>query len=150
MVRVPYKDVPNEHPNKLYPERLRWEPMLRLRLLHRHTPSNRIYAYVDSGSPYCLFHMALADLIGLDATKNPLFVDTLRGVVKGETDPLYFHKITLLLDIGHRIEVVAGFAKRISTQGILGRNGFFDAFKVNFDHSTTPPSIEIDKIPTIQ
>jgi hypothetical protein len=120
--------------------------MLRVRLGYKHTTSPRVFAYVDSGSPYCLFKIGLADLIGLDPKKDPVFTDELKGVVEGATDTVYFHKVKLLFDAGHQIQVVAGFAKGLSTQAILGRNGFFDHFKVTFDHSVDPPAFDLEKI----
>ena len=44
------------------------------------------------------------------------------------------------------IEVFAGFSKKLSVVGILGRGGFFDRFHVRFDHSKSPPEFEIEKI----
>jgi hypothetical protein len=122
----------------------------RLRVQYKHAVSNRLYAYVDSGSSTCLFHIALAELVGLDVTKNPIVVEDLKGVIRGESDPCYYHKVTLLLDIGHRLDVVAGFAKKLNTQAIVGRKGFFDTFRVKFDQSTMPPCLELDKIELTQ
>lgn len=33
---------------------------------------------------------------------------------------------------------------------ILGRNGFFDNFLVNFDHSLDPPRFDLNNIPAIR
>jgi hypothetical protein len=44
------------------------------------------------------------------------------------------------------IEVNAGFCKGLALTGILGRNGFFDNFQISFDHSLTPPVVEIARI----
>jgi hypothetical protein len=145
MIRQSYKDIPNDKPNQLCPDRLRWEPMIPIRLGFKHARSPRIFAYLDSGSPYCLFKADLATLIGLDPSKNPLFTDDLGGVVEGPRDLAYFHKVIIYLEAGHRIELVAGFAKKLSTAGILGRSGFFEQFKVTFDHSCEPPAFEIEK-----
>lgn len=120
--------------------------MIPMRLGYKHANSPRIFAYVDSGSPYCLFKADLATLIGLDPAKNPLFIDDLSGVVNGPKDLAYFHKVSVYLEAGHRVEVTAGFAKKLSTAGILGRSGFFDQFKVTFDHSGDPPHLEIEKL----
>jgi hypothetical protein len=147
-VRVSYKDVPNDKPNPLFPDRLRWEPMLRVRVGYKHASSPRIFSYVDSGSPYCLFRWEVADLIGLDPTKSPIFVDDLGGIVQGAREAAYFHKVCLYLEAGHRVDVTAGFAKKMSATGILGRNGFFEYFKVSFDHSAQPPAFELEKITT--
>jgi hypothetical protein len=53
---------------------------------------------------------------------------------------------TLLFEAGWSINVMAGFVKKQGCSAILGRNGFFDNFKVTFDHSTAPPAFEIERI----
>ena len=145
-MRKTYKDCPVEKSNPLFPDRLRWEPMLPVRVGYKHTTSQRIYAYVDSGSPYCLFKADVATLIGLDYTKNPVFVDDIGGICDTKTDPAYFHEVKLYFEAGWVITVKAGFVKKLGTAAILGRNGFFDNFKITFDHSGHPPAFEIEKI----
>jgi len=39
-----------------------------------------------------------------------------------------------------------GFSEELSVAGTLGRTGFFDAFRVTFDHSEHPPILEINRI----
>ena len=145
-MRKSYKDCPIDKPNPLFPNRLRWEPMLPVRVGYKHATSPRIFAFVDSGSPYTLFRADVATLIGLDWTKNPVHVDEIGGIVQNVSEPVYFHKVSLYLEAGHRIEVVAGFAKKLNASGILGRTGFFDAFKITFDHSVDPPEFELERI----
>jgi hypothetical protein len=48
------------------------------------------------------------------------------------------------------IEVMAGFSSAMSVRAILGRNGFFDQFYVTFDHSGSPPVLDITKIDRVQ
>lgn len=38
------------------------------------------------------------------------------------------------------------FVENLSIGGLLGRRGFFDNFRVTFDHSTEPPSIYYEAI----
>ena len=59
---------------------------------------------------------------------------------------MWFHRVKIYVEAEGVVEVNAGFAPRLSVTGILGRNGFFSNFIVNFDHSTTPPSLEISRI----
>ncbi len=120
--------------------------MLQVRLRYRHTQSQRIYAVVDSGSPYTLFKFEVATLVGLEPTKNPAFVDDIGGIIVGLRDPVYFHNIDLDFEAGWRISVLAGFVRKMGVSAILGRNGFFDNFKITFDHSTDPPSFDIERI----
>ena len=145
-MRVSYKDFPVDKSNPLFPDRLRWEPILQVRLVHKHTQSPRIFAFVDSGSAYTLFKYDAAALVGLDPMKNPIFIDDIGGVVRGCQEPAYFHKVSLFFDAGWRIGVTVGFMKKLACAAILGRNGFFDNFKVSFDHSSQPPSFEIEHI----
>jgi hypothetical protein len=130
----------------MFPDRLRWEPVLQVRILHKHAQSPRIYAFVDSGSPYTIFKYDAAALIGLDPEKDPVHVDDVGGIISGPSESIYFNKVSLLFDAGWRINVTAGFVKKLGCSGILGRNGFFDNFKVTFDHSTIPPAFELERI----
>lgn len=145
-MRRSYKDFPIEKPNPIFPDKLTWEPMLQVRLGYRHAQSQRFYAYVDSGSPYCMFKSGLATLIGLDPLKDPLVIDELGGIIEGRMEPLYVHKVKLYIEQEWVIEVMAGFSKKLSVAGILGRTGFFDKFNIRFDHNVHPPVVEIDKI----
>ncbi len=143
-MRKSYKDFPVDDPNPLYPNRLRWEPLLLVRLGYHHAVSQRFFAYVDSGSGYCMFKWELATLIGLDPKKSPLHIDEIGGAIQGVKEPIYYHKIKLYVEALTMIEVTAGFVKKLNASGILGRTGFFDNFKVVFDHSGYP--FEIEKI----
>src|SRR5260370_31952312 len=120
----------------MFPDRLRWEPMLQVRLGHaqKHAkPSPRFYAYVDSGSPYCMFKCEFATLLGINPEQG--FTDEIGGIIPGSTEPIYFHKVKLHVESDWIIEITAGFMKKLTATGILGRNGFFDHFKITFDHS---------------
>jgi len=65
-------------------------------------------------------------------------------------EPALFHKVKIYVESDWIIEVMVGFCKKLSVAGILGRNGFFDNFHVHFDHSSSPPVLEVSKIATIQ
>jgi len=65
-------------------------------------------------------------------------------------EPIFFHKINLYAESDWVIPVRAGFMKKLHTHGILGRDGFFDNFHVHFDHSGSPPIVEIKKIDKVQ
>jgi hypothetical protein len=119
-------------------------PAISIRLIDKkmqvRTP--RIQAIVDSGSSVCLF----------DASLLTPFKIKLESGVKSEiggiggTVPVYYHEARILVGADWRIEVNAGFIENLSCGAILGRLGFFTAFKVLFDHSTDPPELEISKI----
>jgi hypothetical protein len=55
-------------------------------------------------------------------------------------------KVSLYVEVDWKIEIVAGFSKKLNASGILGRTGFFDAFRITFDHSGHPPAFEIERI----
>jgi hypothetical protein len=126
-----------------------WTPQLRVRVsgkhLHQHSPS--LPAFVDSGSPYCLFHSAVADFLHIDLKSGAQ--GQLGGVIDDHKESMYFHKVNLTIENHWLVEVFAGFSKKLSVVAILGRSGFFDRFQVRFDHSKTPPEFEVTKIDLI-
>jgi hypothetical protein len=75
----------------------------------------------------------MATMIGLDYIKNPVYTEEIGGIVRGMSEPFYFHKISLYVEADWRIDVIAGFSKKLNASGILGRTGFFDSFKITFD-----------------
>jgi hypothetical protein len=101
-------------------------------------------AVVDSGSGPCLFH---ADLLKPFRIRLEDGIEgNLGGVGKQMTVPVYYHDIHILVGADWKIGVRAGFSEELSVTGILGRIGFFDAFRVTFDHSVHPPVLELERI----
>ena len=72
------------------------------------------------------------------------------GLSHGMREPVYYHEVKLYIESDWVIDITAGFIKRLSIAGILGRNGFFDNFKVKFDQSMTPSVLEIERIDKLQ
>jgi len=126
-----------------------WAPLLGVRVSGKHLqrPSPQIPAFVDSGSPYCLFHSAVADYLHINLKSGT--EAELGGVISAHKEALYFHRVNLTIENTWTIEVFAGFSKKLSVAAILGRAGFFDRFRVRFDHSQSPPEFEIEKIDLI-
>lgn len=118
--------------------------MLQVRVGYSHRKTPRMPAVVDSGSPWCVFQSDVGEYLGIDIEKGT--EDTLSGITRGVPEPAYFHKVQIYVEENWIITVVAGFVKKLSVAAILGRNGFFDNFHVRFDHSASPPMLEIDKI----
>ena len=147
---ISYTGVPAEPRHPAFKnEPTAWMPLLTLKLAKVHdlwTP--RFRAVVDSGSPWCIFPTALGDYLGINVSKG--IESTIGGILKGGKEPIYFHKIKMLVENNWSINVMAGFTKRLAVTGILGRDGFFDNFLVRFDHSIKPPHLEIEKIPLVQ
>ena len=151
-MKVPYTGFPIEprHP-AFTKETTAWLPILTVRVGPPQTHdlwSPRFGAVVDSGSPWCMFPTALADYFGIKV--NTGVEGTVGGILKGDVEPIYFHNLKLQIASNWNITVKAGFTKKLAVPGILGRNGFFDNFKVHFDHSCKPPHLDIEKIELLQ
>jgi len=90
------------------------------------------HALVDSGADHCVFPRSFMQPLGLDPLTAPL--DTTSGV--GSTNvPTHYCNVTLDLGPIH-FQVYAGFTTGMDPYGIglLGQDGFFDKFKIIFDH----------------
>ncbi len=68
------------------------------------------------------------------------------GVIANLQESAYFHRVQIYVESNWKITVTAGFMENLSVGGILGRNGFFDNFRVTFDQGVNPPEFEITKI----
>jgi len=91
-----------------------------------------------------MFRAEFADLLGLNLESGG--ESEVGGIIAGPKERIWFHKVRLYVEADWIIDVVAGFVKKLGTAGILGRNGFFDNFHVHFDHSCSPPLVEVIKI----
>ena len=92
----------------------------------------RVFALIDSGADYCIFHAEIGEQIGLEIESGKSL--SFSGISSvGQT--AYFHNIELEVG-GHRFDCYAGFSRDIQDlpYGILGQVGFFDIFKVSFDY----------------
>jgi len=90
----------------------------------------KVWAYVDSGAMFSIFHSRIADRLELDIKKGYLQMIV---VGDGSYIPTYFFELTL--HIGE-FEVVApiGFSDRLGVGfNLLGRKGIFDQFQVCFN-----------------
>jgi hypothetical protein len=140
-----YKDFPTDEPDPITNESTVPWPVLRVRVGYGHTQSPRFDAVVDSGSPWCLFRGDVGAIIGIkDITKGRKYA--LGGVIAGTREPAYFHKVKIYIEADWVIECMAGFCQKLGVTGILGRSGFFDSFRVSFDHSGIDPALEIERV----
>ena len=142
-MRKQYTGIPTGKPNPALPSAISWTPYLRVRVSANHQNTPSLPAVVDSGAPFCLFRADVADFLHLDLKKCP--TGELGGIIGGPKDTVYFHRVNLIIENNWTISVVAGFMRKLGTQAILGRVGFFDLFDIKFDHSVTPPELEINK-----
>lgn len=99
-------------------------------------------AVIDSGSSFCLFHSAVGEDIGLDIESGEL--DETMGV-SGTPTRIYRHVVSLHF-LGNMFEIRAGFTEQLPLAGLLGRSGFFEHFKITFDHSSDPPGFDLERI----
>lgn len=67
------------------------------------------------------------------------------GIISGTRDTIRYYNVQLYIEDNWIISIMAGFLKKLSVPGILGRNGFFDNFKVIFEHVLSPPEFEIER-----
>ena len=144
-MRYQYKSNPIE-PEPAFPDvDEAWHPILSVRLVQvkRHGVGNRFAAWVDTGCPYTYFHGDVGRAIGLKIENG--IQSRLSGIVGGAKVAVFFHDVGVIVD-QHMIEIRAAFCDSLAVPGVLGRNGFFDNFRVTFDHSVFPPCFEIDRI----
>jgi hypothetical protein len=96
------------------------------------TPAVAYEALVDSGSDRNIFPAEIADLLGIDLTKDPTAVRYVGGVVADVRRPVYFHPIEIEVGGlgGPAFMTTAGFMSEFSKggYGLLGRKGFFNEF----------------------
>lgn len=123
---------------------LLWVPYLGIRLGSGPKRTPVFQALIDSGSPYCLFSSRISDFLGL-RLENGVH-EEINGISGKTSEAAYFHQLRLFVETEWVIEITAGFVRGLAIGGILGRVGFFDHFRVCFDHSEFPPSFELTRI----
>jgi len=141
-LRLNSKVWPIDHPHPAFPEeKYNWAWILNVKLIYRHSPPTAWFeAFVDSGSPWCLFHASLCRPLGMELEGGVR--DDLGGIIQGPKVPMYFHRVKVVVGL-EQFETMAGFSWGLTVGGILGRRGFFDNFNVSFDSSADPPTIEL-------
>ena len=93
----------------------------------------RFWVYVDSGATYSIINAYEAEDIGIKWSqgKKQMIV-----VGDGSFIPVYFHDITLKIDLWE-VEAPIGFSERLGVGfNLLGRTGIFDQFQVRFNEYT--------------
>jgi hypothetical protein len=92
----------------------------------------RIFALLDTGSDYCLFHESVGKTLGIPVEQGK------REQFVGSTGfgTAYFHHVVLEIG-GWSHECIAGFTPELDKAGvacvILGHAGFFDRYDVTFN-----------------
>jgi len=90
----------------------------------------------DSGADHCVFPISFALALGLDLLKMPRQVT---GGVGNTGNVTYYETVDIDLGIGVVLNPLVGFTAGMDAQGIglLGQAGFFEHFRVEFDHANT-------------
>lgn len=91
--------------------------------------NEKVWAYVDSGAVFSIFHVRTAKRLGVDINTGRCQMIV---VGDGSFIPTYFHDLTVRIG---EWEVTApiGFSERLGVGfNLLGRKGIFDQFQVCF------------------
>lgn len=121
-----------------------WVPILNVKLIHGSRGSLLFPAYADSGSSFCIFRAGIGRLLNIPfETGHSEFA---HGVTNAMKERVYFFPIELEIERRWKINIQAAFMENLAVPGILGTAGFFENFRVCFDHSTEPPLMEVTLI----
>ena len=91
-------------------------------------------ALIDSGADYCVFNLEFAKYIGIDLEKAGAGNSV--GIGGLEKIKTYFVEIELKIkEFDDRIKIKAGFIDSPSVIALLGQDGFFDNYKINFERN---------------
>ena len=112
-------------------------PFMPIRL-HYQDRNVKTYALVDSGSTISVFRNEIAeDLTIIIQNGKEQMLQSASGLIK-----VYVHTLTVDID-GKRFEMKIGFSNElVSSFNILGRDGFFDRFRIVFDETHRKISLE--------
>ena len=106
-----------------------FRPVIPISLIYKKKPL-RYEALIDSGSDYTLFPSTLGKKLGINVESGKR--ESVSGV-SGSALNIYFHNVFIEI-AGYKFKVYAGFAENINQNfAILGRNGVFNNFKINFN-----------------
>jgi hypothetical protein len=105
-------------------------PYLIVRLANG-TNHKDVIALLDSGADLCLFHSDIGRLIGIDVEAGSELA--FEGV-SGATATAYLHRVSLTVRGMSNINLDVGFTNSMAVgTGLLGQQGFFEQFRVNFE-----------------
>ena len=121
----------------------RIRPMLDAVLTARNGSSIQLAVLADSGADAYLFPLDIAKMLGLELER--LATDLTRGVGNSE-NLTYYDTLTIDLGNGIRFETRAGFTEGMNPAGfgLLGQQGFFEKYNVEFRHRERVFTVEAD------
>ena len=142
MVRIAYRVFPLDPAKSAMGERSLWLPVIPIRLING-TCVVRVEGIVDSGSHFCLFHWRIGELLGIDVGGGVR--DTVLGALQAPHSEVFYHRLTMEL-AGERLNIIAAFSREVLQPCLLGREGFFDNFRVTFNPESSPPGLELERV----
>jgi len=129
-------------PTDVYPSgKTAYRPIVSATVTASNGNAVRSLVLLDSGADACLFSMEMANQLSLDISQLPNF---LTGGVGSTSNVTYYDTVTVDLGDGVRFEAYAAFTRGLDQVGLglLGQSGFFEQFRVQFDHRRKTFSIE--------
>lgn len=113
--------------------RVAWRPIVPVILLR----NNKFVAYealIDSGADYCIFRSDIAEILGVQVSKGKS--RKIQGI-NGNTITGYIHQVEIKLAGTSSFTCPVVFSSQIPEQsiGVLGQEGFFGRFLIEFDRS---------------
>jgi len=130
-VKFPYFKLPHPDPKKKFLQ-FPWVPVS----INARDEKKTFLMLVDSGADHCIFDKDVAEFLGINIKQGQLEDTTGIG---GSTDIYYFDNIWINVG-GHQLNTRAGFINGLLANGkiagVLGRQGFFEFFKVRIDEKS--------------
>lgn len=124
-MKFPYVKVPTNDPRR------KWVSRPLLPIVIHDIRSTAVSALIDSGADRSLFHVSIADEIGLplEAGKE----ETFSGIEGGRLSAR-LHKVKIeIVGMEGMKEIEVGFVDAAGVSAILGQEGFFDEYRIKFE-----------------
>jgi hypothetical protein len=130
-VIYPYSHIGTISPSKGALTRFR--PMLDAILTVGNGTSLQWAALADSGADSCLFPLDAAKMLGLNLSSLPTATT---GGVGNSNNLTYYETITIEIGNGLSFRTLVGFTEGMNRAGfgLLGQQGFFENYNVEFRH----------------
>ena len=109
-------------------------PIIEVELATQNKEKVRYEAMIDSGADMNMFHWEIAEVLKLKKSKA-IEKSKFQGVT-GENALAYYYDIVLVIGGSCKKIVRCGFTDAIPNvgHGFLGQSGFFDNFRIQFNH----------------
>jgi hypothetical protein len=135
---IPFPLTPTEaHPNAT----VAYRPVAAATITASTGEQIRWLVLPDSGADGCMFPLSLARLLKLDV---PKLAQEVTGGVGSQNNITYYDTLSIDLGNGIAFSVYAGFTEGMDAVGLglIGQEGFFESFNVEFRRSEKIFTIE--------